>query len=1207
LADPIGISGSASSRLTIANVAPANAGAYSVIVSNAAGSVTSTSASLTILTGQPPVVLSQPVNQTVLPGAGAAFSVTAAGDPPLAFGWRLNETNLVDTANLHGSATRILSLTSASGPNAGSYSVIITNSFGAVTSAVASLTLSAVTAAGVSLEALYSFSTNAAGCVPFGGLVQATDGNFYGTACVGGSSSGGTIFRMRTNGTVALVHPFSYDNNGGSPYAGLIQARNGFLYGTTAIGGASGDGTVFRVSTNGAFTAYSLNATNTGSYPVGSLVQGQDGNFYGTASRGGAYTYGAAFKLTPTGVLTGLGAFNSEDGARLSAGLVQGQDGDFYGTARVGGTNGGWGTIFKLSAAGTFKTLCSFDNTNGANPTAGLTLDADGNFYGTTYDGGAYGQGRVFKLGANGVFISLHSFSGGMDGANCFAGLFQASDGNFYGATENGGAYNLGTIFRLSPSGALVTLAHFDSYLGASPEGTLMQGTDGKLYGTTSRGGTNGLGAIYRLSIDAPLQITGQPLTQSVYVGEVATFSVATFGSLPVAYQWRKNGTNVTDGGNLAGATARVLTLTNVDVADVARYSVVVRNVYGSLTSAVARLEVIYSPPYVVWGPDDQAVLAGSTVSFDFEAGGDGALGFQWQKNGTNLVNGGNVSGATTPTLTLTAVTTANAGTYSVIVSNAIDAVSSAGAVLTVFPVTSPSAGLTTQRSLSGGFNGLNPFGPLAQGADGNLYGTTLNGGTGYGGTLVKVFLPTGFAVMHSFSSGADGAMPFAGLVEASPYTFYGVTAGGGTSQEGALFRITSTGGFAALHSFNRAEGANPMAALVLGGDGQLYGSASAGGTNGLGTIFSATTNGVVTPLWSFNSTDGSHPVGPLVSANDGRFYGLTSSGGSNDLGTAFSLTTNGLLTSLGSFDYSLGAYPSNGLVAASDGAFYGTASHGGTNGGWGTVFRMNRDGTLASLHSFNWMDGAYPTGGLVEGSDGNFYGTTSQGGVGGEGTVYQITPEGVLTTLVWFNGFNGATPQSSLIQARNGYFHGTTEFGGTGYGDTPGTGNGLVFRLTLPLFLSRSLTQAAATIGQPYTASLVTNAVSPTGDTLNFTKVSGPTWLNVAADGKLPGVPTVTDLGANSFAVSLTDKYGWTSSATLNIAVVPVPFITAVITSQGTNLVLSWSGRLPPYQVHMASDLANPNWQNLASPTTNTTMLLVPTNTGGFYRIQGQ
>jgi uncharacterized repeat protein (TIGR03803 family) len=341
------------------------------------------------------------------------------------------------------------------------------------------------------------------------------------------------------------------------------------------------------------------------------------------------------------------------------------------------------------------------------------------------------------------------------------------------------------------------------------------------------------------------------------------------------------------------------------------------------------------------------------------------------------------------------------------------------------------------------------------------------------------------------------------------------------------------------------------------------------------------------------------------VQGSGGILYGTTSAGGAEDLGTIFSLSTNGIFNSLVSFDDTEGAYPSNGLIQATDGSFYGTASSGGANGGWGTVFRMTADGTLTTLHSFNYQDGAYPIGGLVQGTDGNLYGTTSQGGIGGQGTVFRITTNGLLTTLIWFNGANGAAPQASLIQSSNGKFYGTAQFGGTGYDGFPGSGDGLVFRFTVPMFLSNPLIQPPATATVPYSASLSSSTVSITGDVLTFAEVSGPAWLNVAANGALSGTPGFSDVGTNLFIVSLADTNGWFSTTTMSITVAPLPSIS--ISTQGTNIVLIWSGGQPPYSIQMATSLASPAWQTIAGPMTNTTLLLTPSNSPTFYRIQAQ
>ena len=294
-------------------------------------------------------------------------------------------------------------------------------------------------------------------------------------------------------------------------------------------------------------------------------------------------------------------------------------------------------------------------------------------------------------------------------------------------------------------------------------------------------------------------------------------------------------------------------------------------------------------------------------------------------------------------------------------------------------------------------------------------------------------------------------------------------------------------------------------------------------------------------------------------------------------------------------------------LIQASDGLFYGTTDAGGTNGGWGTVFRMTADGTLTTLYSFAHDDGAYPGAGLVQASDGNFYGTTSEGGWGGQGTVFRITTNGVLTTVIWFNGANGANPQSPVIQARDGSLCGTAEYGGTGYNGAVSTGDGLIFRLILPMFLSNPFTQAVATVDAPYAASLAANSIRPAGDTVLFAKLSGPAWLNVGSDGTLSGTPAISDIGTNAFTVSLFDNNGWSCAATMWVTVVPSPLIKAAIVRQGSNLLLSWSGRTPPYQVQMATDLNNPVWVNITGPLNTNSMSLAPMAAAAMYRIQGQ
>lgn len=299
--------------------------------------------------------------------------------------------------------------------------------------------------------------------------------------------------------------------DGSYPYAGVVQGKDGNLYGTTFSGGANNAGTVYKFSpgSSSPTTIYSFGANNTdGAAPFASLVAGKDGNLYGTNSQNGANGKGTVFQITTAGVLTTLHAFGAaNDGAEPSANLIQAKDSDFYGTTQSGGSYGG-GTIYKITSGGTVTTLYSFGGAanDAAGPYAGLVQASDGSFYGTTPLGGANGEGAIFKLTSAGVYSILYSFSAiasdkNADGALPYAGLVQGSDGNLYGATSYGGANNFGTIFKITPSGTFTTLYSFTGAAdGAHPRATLEKGGDGVFYGTASGGGTNNLGTAFKVT-----------------------------------------------------------------------------------------------------------------------------------------------------------------------------------------------------------------------------------------------------------------------------------------------------------------------------------------------------------------------------------------------------------------------------------------------------------------------------------------------------------------------------------------------------------------------------------------------------------------------------------------------------------------------------------------------------------------------------------
>lgn len=356
------------------------------------------------------------------------------------------------------------------------------------------------------------------GELPHAGLLEAADGNLYGiTAGEGANRHGGTVFKI-TNGTLTTLYNFCSKPacaDGKDPHAALIQSTGGDLYGTTYMGGANKLGTVFKITTEGKLTTLysfcSQGGCADGSYPEGPMVQATDGSFYGTTSGGGAHgSSGTVFRITPTGALTTLYSFCSQsgcaDGVSPESGLIRATDGDFYGTTVTGGANcrEGCGTVFKVTAGGALTTLYSFCSqsgcTDGATPVAGLVQASNGNFYGTTQNGGGKALGTIFEITAGGTLTTLYRFctqTGCPDGSYPNGGLLVAADGTLYGTTGFGGACALpsgcGTLFKMTQSGILTTLYNFCSQNectdGETPEAPLVRGANGDLYGTTNFGG----------------------------------------------------------------------------------------------------------------------------------------------------------------------------------------------------------------------------------------------------------------------------------------------------------------------------------------------------------------------------------------------------------------------------------------------------------------------------------------------------------------------------------------------------------------------------------------------------------------------------------------------------------------------------------------------------------------------------------------------
>ncbi len=352
--------------------------------------------------------------------------------------------------------------------------------------------------AGVGFKSLYSFAGAPDGANPLAVLV-AVNGTLYSTTYEGGKSGLGTVFKVSASGTERVLHSFTgVAPNGANPSAGLV-AVNGALYGTTSLGGKSGDGTVFKVSTSGKqHVLYSFAGAPDGANPYAALVA-VNGTLYGTTYEGGKSGNGSVFTVSTSGTERVLYSFKgAQDGANPAAGLTL-VNGTLYGTTYRGGTSGN-GTVFKVSVSGTEHVIYSFKGApDGANPYAGLAA-LNGTLYGTTYEGGKSGNGSVFKVSTSGTERALYSFKGASDGANPYAGLI-ALNGTLYGATFYGGNSGNGTIFKVSTTGTERVLYRFTGVApdGANPYASLVS-VNGTLYGTTHQGGKSGNGIVFKLT-----------------------------------------------------------------------------------------------------------------------------------------------------------------------------------------------------------------------------------------------------------------------------------------------------------------------------------------------------------------------------------------------------------------------------------------------------------------------------------------------------------------------------------------------------------------------------------------------------------------------------------------------------------------------------------------------------------------------------------
>jgi uncharacterized repeat protein (TIGR03803 family) len=606
--------------------------------------------------------------------------------------------------------------------------------------------------------------------------------------------------------------------------------------------------------------------------------------------------------------------------------------------------------------------------------------------------------------------------------------LVPGGNGTLYGTTVGGPNGGRDTIFKLNQDGSGYHVLRIFS-TGNTPWAPVT-GTDGVFYGTTMSGGTNSYGTIFQINNDGS--------------GYSVLHDFASDGS--DGYDPRAGLVEGTDGA-LYGTTGRggsndVGTVFKVNK-DGNDYKVL--HSFGNTTNNDQF-------PWAGLIEGNDGALYGTCYSGPFFFGG-GAV-FKLNKDGSGYVvlhTFGRTPGEGQHSVAALVLasdgalygTTQNGGAHA-----------DAG---TVFRLNPDGSGYAVLYNFGAtGSDGRNPGASLAEGTDGFLYGTTLNGGGNNAGTVFRIARTgTDYAVLHSCASTSDdGRSPWAGLALGTDGALYGTASlGGGSNNLGAVFKLNTDGsGYHVVHSFSGTggDGQQPRA-VVEASDGGLYGTTSQGGSNNLGTVFGLKKDGSdYSLLHSFGvgAADGQNPIPGVIEGSDGALYGTTDAGGSNNLGTVFKLNKDGgAYFVIHHFTGNDGQHPAGVLMQGTDGALYGTAYSGGSNQ-FGTVFKLNTDGTeFRTLRSFSASeDGWLPIAGLLEGSDGALYGTTLNGGSNDNGTVFKLNKDGSdYAVLHYFSGnyIDGSYVQTVLMQGSHGALYGTTELGGS-------NGQGTVFTLNL-------------------------------------------------------------------------------------------------------------------------------------------------------------
>jgi uncharacterized repeat protein (TIGR03803 family) len=664
--------------------------------------------------------------------------------------------------------------------------------------------------------------------------------------------------------TLDQVAHLAVNDNGANPHSTLVADGNGNLYGTTVGGGTYGCGTVFEMAKgSNAITTLAAFDDTDGAEPDGAMAVDAAGNLYGTTYAGGPSGEGTVFEVAGgSGAITTLVAFNRANGALPHAGLRMDAAGNLYGTTQQGGPKGD-GTAFEIASGSTALTiLAAFGTTGGLSPTDGLTLDASGNLYGITTWGGTSDFGTVFEIAhGSGSVTTLASFGQSGPSARGGANLMADASGNLYGTTVQGGSSNAGTVFEITQgSGAITTLASCNSTTGYFAYGPLILDAAGNLYGTSEGGGTGRDGTVFEIAAG------------STTISTLVMFN-GTNGAFPYA------GLTFDASGNLYGATAD-----------------------GGANGAGALFEIAHTSP-----------TATLLASFD-------SVGGISPRGGVVRDASGNLYG-----------TTYNGG--------------GGDSVGTVFEVAAGSTTITTLAAFqyglhTGSTTGAYPDSPVTLDASGNFYGTCDSRGAGGNGTVYEIAKGSNTITALASFNGSNGAGSRGPLAFDAAGDLYGTTAYYGTADDGTVFEIAhGSNSVTTLASFHGANGSLPDGGVILDAAGNLYGTTFSGGANGYGTIFEiAAGSSTITTLASFNGINGADAYAGLTLDAAGNLYGTTEDGGPFGSGTAFELARGSTaITTIAAFSVADGG-SYGGLTLDSLGNLYGTT---GNTGDGGTVFEL--------------------------------------------------------------------------------------------------------------------------------------------------------------------------------------------------------------------------------------------------------------------------